>query len=90
MLFHISSTYVTMIPALLELKGLTLLISGMSLQTLQCNTEETVTDLGSKLFTRLVSGTRYNIIISFTQSTWIFRLHVFLNKVTLEAEIFQL
>lgn len=31
---------------------------GMSLQTFQCNTEEAVTDLGSKLFTRLVSGTR--------------------------------
>nr|XP_022338126.1 O-phosphoseryl-tRNA(Sec) selenium transferase-like isoform X2 [Crassostrea virginica]XP_022338127.1 O-phosphoseryl-tRNA(Sec) selenium transferase-like isoform X2 [Crassostrea virginica]XP_022338128.1 O-phosphoseryl-tRNA(Sec) selenium transferase-like isoform X2 [Crassostrea virginica] len=31
---------------------------GMSLQTFQCNTEENVTELGSKLFTRLVSGTR--------------------------------
>ncbi|XP_062612832.1 O-phosphoseryl-tRNA(Sec) selenium transferase-like [Saccostrea cucullata] len=30
---------------------------GMSLSTFQCN-EESVTDLGSKLFTRLVSGTR--------------------------------
>lgn len=65
MLFHISSTYVTMIPALLELQGLILLISGMSLQTFQSNTEETVTDLGSKLFTRLVSGTRYNIYHSY-------------------------
>ena len=37
------------------------IFTGMSLQTFQCNTEENVTDLGSKLFTRLVSGTRCSI-----------------------------
>lgn len=89
MLFHISSTDITMLPALLELQCLIHLISGMSLQTFQCNTEETVTDLGSKLFTRLVSGTRYMYIIyHLHKALGTFRL--FLNTVTLETETFQL
>lgn len=87
MLFHISSTDITMIPALLDLQCLIHLISGMSLQTFQCHTEETVTDLGSKLFTRLVSGTRY-IIYHLHKALGTFRL--FLNKVTLETETLQL
>ena len=54
------------------------IFTGMSLQTFQCNTEENVTELGSKLFTRLVSGTRCSIRpLSKQHSLWNFFLIFF-------------